>query len=322
MPDHLVFGECLRSDIAFPELPVIRGVSPRWTLQTVSARPAPDGGTLLGREHVDKQSYVRLFHLRDRYRLEYDDSGSFDILDRGREIRWYPGESASLDSVRLDVIGRVLALAMFASNTLCLHASAVMLPEGTIAFLGPKHHGKSTLALALVQRGARLVTDDTLPVDSGPPALAWPGVHRVRLWQDSAARLLRAEEQRPGAIGEKAVVSSLPQEALAHERTRLLALYVLAPVAAEGRPAPAGRSKLSQIHAALSLVRHAKLGALMAGQTAADMLGQATALARSTPVYTLGVVRDFDRLPEVAECLLAWHAGGDVYGVGAVAPTP
>ncbi len=66
--------------------------------------------------------------------------------------------------MRADLLGRVMALAAHADGRLTLHASAVSVAGRAVAFVGPKHAGKSTLALALVRKGARLLTDDTLVV--------------------------------------------------------------------------------------------------------------------------------------------------------------
>ena len=52
-----------------------------------------------------------------------------------------------------------------------LHASAVAGDRGGLLILGPSGSGKSSLALALVARGARLVCDDAVVVRAGAEGL-------------------------------------------------------------------------------------------------------------------------------------------------------
>jgi hypothetical protein len=56
------------------------------------------------------------------------------------------------------------------------HASAVTLDGRAIAFVGPTGAGKTSLALRLVGRGARFLTDDVLALEQGADGLrAHPG---------------------------------------------------------------------------------------------------------------------------------------------------
>ena len=139
MNSYQVFGGVLRSELEFPELDhAVRG-EPDWTL-TVTTASAPDVplGDALGEDKVDQGVMVRSFATPQGFRLVYDDTGVFDVTAGGREIRWHRPESADLEAGRLDVLGRVLALALHASGWLSLHGSAVAMAEGAVAFLAPE----------------------------------------------------------------------------------------------------------------------------------------------------------------------------------------
>ncbi|MBA2557942.1 MAG: hypothetical protein H0V12_11465, partial [Chloroflexi bacterium] len=125
MRNYAVFGGILRSELDFPDLSPADSGAPDWFLRTADA-PAPDllDAVTLGTEEVDTGIGVRLLRSGSTYRLVYDDSGSFDVVG-SRSITWYPGPSASAELARLDVIGRVLALALHADGWLPLHGSAV-----------------------------------------------------------------------------------------------------------------------------------------------------------------------------------------------------
>lgn len=303
MSDYVAYGSGLRSDIDFPELPTAGAdVSPRWTLRTAT-RAAPAGDlACLGEEKVVGTTRVRCFARGGGYRLAFDDTGIFDISPDGAELVWYPGPQATADACRMDVIGRVLAMALFASGTLCLHGSAVAADQRGLTFLAPKFHGKSTLALAMTRAGWRLVTDDTIPVDPGPPPRLAPGLPTLRLWPDSARHLAGIDgPTEPGVkhvLPDRSAAPGTPDPLLS-------TIYLLAPIG-QGGPA-VGRTRLSGVGAALAIVRHAKLGPLLRGAAAGRLFAQAAALATNVPVFQLEVVRDFARLPDVVEQLCGWH---------------
>lgn len=302
MNRYAVFGGCLSSELDFPELVTARA-APTWTLRT--AHGALPAGPLefLGQDKVDPNIQVRLYRIEGRYLLRFDDTGDFLISEDGHLVEWYPAPGARLESARIDVLGRALPLALHRRGTFCLHGSAVAFPTGGVAFLAPKFGGKSTLALALTNVGARLATDDTVAVDLGPPAQLHPGVHTLRLWLDSASRLSDAPvlETLPG---DKQLVGP-SSDRLQMAPVSLRAIYLLAPV--PGRSAAAIREPMSEVAAALALIRHAKLGPLFGGAESTVWLRWAAALAGTVPVYRLEVVRDYLRLPEVVAHLLEWH---------------
>jgi len=183
MPDYSIFGSCLRSEIAFPELRTAINAAPRWRLEISRQRHPPVGTALLGTDDIGGGVAVRLYKLPGGYLLEYDDNtGSFEVSADGGLITWFPVPNADSVMVRLHVIGRVLATALHAAGLFCLHGSGVVVEGGAIGFLAPRFWGKSTLAMALARAGAGLLSDDTLAVHPDDvPVKLWPGVHSVRL---------------------------------------------------------------------------------------------------------------------------------------------
>ncbi len=307
MPDYSIFGGRFRSELPFPELRPHPGDQADWTLGKVAVPPLSGNGILLGEDRVPGSMHVRLYRLPSGFRLVYDDSGSFDIPDGGSQILWCPAPEADEDAVRLDVIGYAFATVFHAAGTLCLHGSAVSLPSGGVAFIAPKLHGKSTLAHALTDAGARLVTDDALPVQIGRPPMLRPGIHQVRLRSDAASRLIYGEVPPPSGYAGKHVVTDLPEDRLVLETIPLSAIYLLSPISPDGNAPGAERDLLPPIVATLALVRQTKGGCLLGKSESAVVLDRAADLARTVPVYRLRVVRDFARLDEVVEQIFAWH---------------
>jgi hypothetical protein len=309
MNNYQVFGGVLRSELEFPELdPATRG-EPDWTL-TVTTAPAPDVplGDPLGEDKVDQGVMVRSFATPHGFRLVYDDTGVFDVTAGGREVRWHRPESADLEAGRLDVLGRVLALALHASGWLSLHGSAVAMADGAVAFLAPKGNGKSTLAFALMRGGAALMTDDTVVIGKGVPATVRPGVQSVRLFRDSAA-WLSAPAPIAGTSDVKATFGQLTDDARRLTRAPLAALYLLESVPAGTIAEPLERHRLEGPEAVFGLLGQTKIGALLGGTEAPGVFASVVALAEGSPIYKLRVTRDYERLSDVVERIMGWHGG-------------
>jgi hypothetical protein len=298
----------LECDFPLPELAESTSLAgPAWLVETRgSAAPAVPFGAI-GSDTVYGEVRVRAFARADSMQLVFDDTGTFDVRQKDRTIAWYPGPRPVHAAVRADLLGRVMALAAHADGRIALHASAVSIDGRAIAFLGPKHAGKSTLALALVRRGARLLTDDTLvlSVDSSEGVVAMPGVQRMRLWEDSAralgARLTEsAQEAKP-------MTDALPSALLERSAVALGACYVLGATSSSSTGAAIERQRLSPVHAALACVQFSKLGALLGGDEATVVLDRAAAVSSAAAVYAAEVRRDLASLDEVASRLVGWH---------------
>lgn len=305
MKTYAIFGGALRSALEFPFLRPVEARPATWTLHRSAPEPLPRDASALGDDDVDANARVRLHRSSVGWHLAYDDTGRFDVATDGRLITWHAPENASLDAARLDVTGRVLALALHAGGDLCFHASAVAIGGAAVGFLGAKGMGKSTLAWALVRAGARLLTDDTLRVRPGSPAIAYPGVHELRLRPDVATRLPPAPREAR-VWGDRLTVQELTMDRLQREPLPLAALYLLSPVR---QPSSSGARALavSDVAAALSLIRHAKIAPLLAGPESALLLDRVVALARRVSVRVLEVPRDFDCLDDVVDDLLVAH---------------
>lgn len=305
--EYRVLGGVLRSALPLPGLEAAPGATPDWTLHVANTDPRTHGETLLGRETLDVGS-VALTRTADGYRLRYADTGCFDVAADGARIVWYAAHDADPELVRVDVCGRVLALALHATGALSLHASAVATPQGAVAFVAPKAHGKSSLAAALLRRGAALLTDDTLPVVPGTPPIARPGLHQLRLNADSAAALLDAGRRPREARGGKLVLQGGDGLARCTEPLPLAAIYELSPARELPGGAAVARAPIPQRLAAIALLRHARPAALLGGAEAPAVLARAAAVAAGVPVYRLEVAAGLDRIDEVAGTLLGWHA--------------
>lgn len=306
---YAVFGGTLCTNVAFEDLSPSHEARTDWTLRVVDAEPPTDADAEeLGRQRVGKLEW-RLTRSAAGLQLWFPPFGRCAIDPEGSELTWYLGDDRRLEFLRAAVLGPVLALALHEAGTLCLHGAAVGIGDQAIALVAPKHHGKSTLALALVRAGATLVTDDSIAVDPESAAVR-PGVHSVRLWQDSADELAAHVAEGRLVSGAKSTLVDLPTRMLQRAPIRLSAVYVLVPVTeTSSAGVPVERARIPDSVAAVLLTHHAKLvDSLIGPRMTGQKLRWASSLVRRVPVYTLAVVRDFAKLPQVADHLVRWHA--------------
>lgn len=308
---HAVYGGILESELAFPELP---GAAPGtdgshvWRLR-VSRESAPDldGAVRAGERMSGAEKYL-LWSTAHGFRLEYSHAGIFDVGLERAEVVWYPRADENAELARAILIGPVAALLLEARGDLCLHGSAVLAADGAITFVGPKHHGKSTLALALTAAGCRLMSDDLVAITGDRPPLMRPAVPTVRLWGDAAAEL------RPQALcdthipGIKHTLGHFHRDRVANDAAPLDAIYVLVPE--RGSDGGLRRVRLGGAEAAIALAHQKKLADTLIGYgDAASRLPRVAALAAAVPVYQLHVPRDFAALPGVVAQVMEWHGG-------------
>jgi hypothetical protein len=306
---YTVFGGGLQSDIPFPGLREAPDDRADWVLTRADASQLAPAIERIGEDQVAKE-LLRAFRIHDGFRLQYGDlgAGAFDITERGKRITWYPGSASDTAATRLDLIERVLALALHAAGVLTLHGSAVAIGTEGVAILAPSGQGKSTLALALTRAGGRLLTDDTIPIDSSRPTVVLPGVHAVRHHDDISAR--SPADQGEIEPGETLAFLGLREDQLMTKGVPLAAIYILSSVQPAADVPAVRRVRLVGLNAALSLICHTKLGNLLGHSEGAVIFDRAIAAAQAVAVFDLQIVRDMDRMDSVVSQVMGWHATG------------
>ena len=118
----------------------------------------------------------------DAHIIRFHRRARFSVAPPEREIICSPCEGVPLETVRQLLLGQVMPLVLADRRRLVLHASAVRVGGGVLAFVGRTGMGKSTLAAAIASRGYSLVADDCLLVDvAGPGYVARPVNLGIRL---------------------------------------------------------------------------------------------------------------------------------------------
>lgn len=311
MHHYSLFGGTLRSELPMPDFAPCDAAPATWTFRRNGTHRAPLACELLGSASTPGCA-VALLRTDAGMRLRHRCSGQYDIVAGGSEIFWHPARNPLPEYPQADLIARVMPIALHASGGFCLHGSAVAMGGAGVGFVADSGVGKSTLAVAMTNAGAPMVSDDILTIDAARGGCTLrPGFAKPRLRRDSARALLRDEQSFSVHADGKHVIDDLADECLVvHESVPLSAVYVLRPVRPEGEPPAAHRIALSPSAAAIALIRYSKAGMLLGGSEAGIVLHRAAAIAARVPVYELHLVRDLARLDEVVGQLFEWHAAG------------
>ncbi|HYI12183.1 MAG TPA: hypothetical protein VEK57_24225 [Thermoanaerobaculia bacterium] len=169
---YRVYGLALRSEIR------IEGLEP-----LAPSDEAPDLDVIRGEVPAEGAEVIA-----------YEDGTRFRIEAHRITTSW----TSTAADMATYLLGPVLAVVLRRRGLLVLHASAVLLGGRALILCGAPGMGKSTTAAALVQSGARAVTDDVAAIvrrDGVPHVEA--GYPRLRLWSDSAEGLYGTAEALP-----------------------------------------------------------------------------------------------------------------------------
>lgn len=199
-----LYGWSVATDLDLdPRLPAA-SLSP--DLRVLRRKPSPVTG-----EPVYESSFtlpsgapvLRIHRCADRDVLTFPQLARFELETRAepgtpRRIAYRPQPGADPRMLEIRFLGTVMAYALELSGIAALHASAVELGGRAVAFLAASGSGKTGLALSLLERGARLLSDDILALDAlGDAFSARPSYPSLRLWPELAARYVDDVERLP-----------------------------------------------------------------------------------------------------------------------------
>lgn len=225
------------------------------------------------------------------------------LVRRGREIVAEPADN--VHSVpRLPLLGVAMGLLLHQRGFFTLHASAVAVNGGAIAFVGAKGAGKSTTAAALHVRGHPLIADDVVAVmldGTGQPFVI-PGYPAFKLWSEAVSALDETPETLPRLhpLADKRVRPAT--HGFARAPVPLRAIYALADGSMqEAIPLPPQA-------AFVETVSHSYAQRFLGSTGATPIhLHQCANLVGAAPIYRLERPYELATLPELARFVEA-HA--------------
>lgn len=122
--------------------------------------------------------------------FSYADQTQFVIDAEGTNIWATWPSSLTLEDTSTYLLGPIMGFVLQLRGSISLHASAVVIEDRAVAFVGPAGCGKSTTAAAFAKRGFRVIAEDVVTVeDRDDSFLAVPGYPGIRLWPASVHAL-------------------------------------------------------------------------------------------------------------------------------------
>ena len=308
----------VESSLPLPELTPVEDGTPDCRFEVV---PAADGVT--GDVHwfhqwkdADQQTWLKLADRGDGYLLRFldqcDDQCDFLISRDGKEIRCQPLPDTPQSTIRHLFLDQVVPLVLSRQESLVLHASAILTPQGVIAFVGKSGQGKSTLAACFGQNGFRLLSDDYLVLrERSDDWAAIPSYPGVRLWPESSDGIFSVppESAEIAPYTDKRRVSDPALVPFALGPSALRCLYFLND---EGfLPEPAilplkpREAFMKLVSCAFSLDIRDKVRL----ERQFEAIGQIT---RQLPCFQLDYARDFAMLPAVRRMIVDQRVRSDL----------
>jgi hypothetical protein len=107
----------------------------------------------------------------------------------GAMLTYYRHPGIEDDEIRLFLLGSGLGAILMQRGFVVIHGNAII-PQGqagAIVCIGDSGAGKSTTAVAMMQRGLKILADDICPL--GADRFVLPGMARAKLWQETALQL-------------------------------------------------------------------------------------------------------------------------------------
>lgn len=217
----------LESAVAFPELPPGSAAAGAWT---VAVDPGRRRSIARWQHHwrdAGGRRYLSIGRVADEHILRFTRTASFRVsLDR-RRITCEGSTHLPAASLRHLLLNQVLPLAL-GCDRIVLHASAVRLPAGVVAFAGPGGAGKSTLAAALSRDGAALLTDDAVILERGGEGWGARAIYgSLRLWPDMAGAIFGSRAPAARADGTRKQRIEIAETPAAGRAAPLAAVCVL-----------------------------------------------------------------------------------------------
>jgi hypothetical protein len=201
----------LEIDLAFPApglAPAVgRPAGPRTRVELVTPAELDRDWPASGTERVLEETFGRgkpdrtiEAHPRAGYRLYARHFGLARLSPHGARVLCSPPGVAPWRWQRF-LVGRVLPWAAVLRGREALHASAVAVDGRAVAFVGQTGAGKTSLAVQLVARGNRFVTDDVLTLDDrGGQIRAHPGAAIAAVRPAERAAISRSTWRSVGSV--------------------------------------------------------------------------------------------------------------------------
>jgi len=311
---YTLYGRPVRSDVRLPIGPSPRPARsrPGWAFERRSidrGRLPPEGPPVATLRCQHGAAIALRHHAPDGIWIHHPVVGACHIAPRAGRVEIYARPGVDESVLGLVLTGQVAVVLLNELGHVTLHASAVALPQGAIAFLGAHGQGKSAIAASFLQRGAELVTDDVLPLQPADDGvLALPGLPMMKLWPQTVEALLEIDHALPAVAAgdEKRLLSLDGHFPFRAEPAPLRGIFVL------DRYDPAARGRvdvtlrrLSARDGLTAMLGHTACAALLPPAEVARLLPRYAQVAARVPIRVLAYPSGFEHREAVHDAVVA-----------------
>lgn len=212
------------------------------------------------------------------------------------------------DTIQHLILDQVIPLVINLKGGEALHASAVLTPQGVVAFTGTTGSGKSTLAGSFLLAGYSFLSDDCLALlENGEDIYSIPAYPGLRLWRD-AQKCLFGDNGTPTAVAhytdKRRVEIEKITDAYCAEPQPLKRLYTIADPSEAKEKADIVIKPLSPRESFMALVRCAFRLDITDHTMLKRQFHFLERVASRVSVRRLIFPRDFKLLPAVREAII------------------
>ncbi len=243
----------------------------------------------------DGSNWTGFYRQEQGYLIRFPALADFLVSPDGNEILMTPVAGVGETTLSHLLHNQIFPLAWSHQGKQVLHASAVIINDKAIAFLGQSGRGKSTLATSFATSGCPFLSDDSLVVtESGNGFIVPPGQATIRLWHDSLDNLVSASTLMHPQLDytDKACIIADSQIRHHEKEARLGALFCLE----DDRSESITIRKIRGQDAILYLVRNSLVLDVEDTGTLRRNFAQISTLAERIPIFRLGFPHDYAQL--------------------------
>jgi len=281
-------------------------------LARIDVRSAPPNVFRAAREHAcagtSPDSWYRFAPLDDGSTyVGWDGIGEFLVAPDGRTIAWRRLDGSSIESFQVYMLGQALSFALVKQRFEPLHATAVVVGDRAVAFLGENGSGKSSLAACFIEAGHRLLTDDLLLLlERARQMVAFSGPARIKLFPQIARRYFGPLAGRvPMNPDTQKLILPLDGHGGSSAPAPLGAMYVLAPPRGVARSDGVRIDPLAPRDALMEVVKGTFNWRLVNADRLARQFEMAARVSALVPIRRLAYPRALGRLSDVRDAILA-----------------
>ena len=241
------------------------------------------------------------------YLLRFSQLADFFLSNDGQETECLPCPSMPLMTIRHLFLDQIVPIILSLQGKLVLHASAVLTPDGAVAFIGATGWGKSTLASSFSETGSAVLTDDCLLLREEPGQVtAIPSYPGLRLWPETVNTIFGAHKSlaEVAHYSEKRRLNQSVGILFCSGPTPLRRIYFLAPLEVPGETVTINIDAVSPRYAFMELVKHRYLVDITDRFRLRQEFERLSRIAALPLFYRLTFPRDFSMLRNVQQAVL------------------